>query len=133
MAGLFVVVGGAQAYLVAHNQLHDQLGFLATQLTWVVLVPAGLLMVWLSRRLATQPRTAVLASALAGLLGGVGCIFANVLLQAVRQDHLYESYPGIMPAFVLVSILSVLAAGPILGGAVGVVGPAVLTVRSNSA
>lgn len=126
-AGLFVVVGGAQAYLVAHDQLHGQLGLLAIQLTWVVLVPAGLLVVWLSRRLASQPRNAVLASALAGLLGGIGCIFANVLLQAVRQDHLSESYPGIMPAFVLVSILAVLAAGPLLGGVVGSLGSALRT------
>lgn len=133
IAGLFVTVGAAQAYLVAHDQLHDQLGFLVTQLTWVVIVPSGLLVVWLSRRLARQPRTAVLASALAGFLGGVGCFLANVLLQAVRQDHLYESYPGIMPAFVLVSILAVLAAGPLLGGVVGVFGPALRATRSKRA
>lgn len=133
IAGLFVAVGGAQAYLVAHDQLHDQLGFLATQLTWVVLIPAGLLAVWPSRLLAAQPRTAVLASALAGFLGDVGCIIANVLLQAVRPDHLYESYPGIIPVFVLVSILSVLAAGPLLGGVVGVFGPALRTPGSQSA
>lgn len=130
---VFVAVGAAQAYLVAHDQLHDQLGFLAIQLTWVALVPAGLLVVWLSRHLATQPRTAVLASALAGFLGGIGCILADVLLQAVRQNYPYESYPGIMPAFVLVSILSVLAAGPLLGGVVGVVGPALRTTRSRPA
>jgi hypothetical protein len=131
IAGLIVAVGGTQAYLVAHDQLHDQLGFLATQLSWVVLVLAGLIVVWLSRRLATQPRTAVLASALAGLLGAIGCIIANVPLQAVRQDHLSESYPGIIPAFVLVSILAVLAAGPLLGGVVGVFGSALRTAQST--
>lgn len=133
IAGLCVVVGVAQAYLVAHDQLHDQLGFLAMQLTWVVLVPAGLLMVWLSRRPATQPRNALLASALAGFLGGVGCIIANVLMPAARHEHLDESYPGIMPAFVLVSILSVLAAGPLLGVVVGIIGPALGIPRSKRA
>ncbi|MBA3825145.1 MAG: hypothetical protein H0X24_14765 [Ktedonobacterales bacterium] len=133
LAGLFVAAGVAQAYLITHDQLHDQLGFLATQLTWVVFVPGVLLVAWLSRRLASQPRHAVLASALAGFIGSVGCIIANVLLQTVRQDHLNESYPGIMPAFLLVSFLSVLAAGPLLGGVVGAFAPTLRTSQSKTA
>jgi spore maturation protein SpmA len=132
IAGLFIAVGGIQSYLVTHDQLHDQLGFLAIQMTWIVLIPASLLIAWLSRRLAAQPRSALLASVLAGFLGGIGCIIANALLQAVRQDHLNESYPGIMPAFLLTSFLLVLALGPLLGGIVGVFGPLLRTSQPKA-
>jgi hypothetical protein len=136
IAVLFVAVGIAQAYLVAHDQLHDQLGYLAMQLTWVVLIPTGLLIIWLDRHLAKQLpgiSARVLASALAGFLGGVGCIIANVPLQAIQHEHLNESYPGVMPAFVLVSFLAMLVAGPLLGVMLGICGSAVSTLRSRTA
>jgi hypothetical protein len=36
----------------------QQLSYLARQLTWIVLVPAGLIIVWLGRRLAPQAHSA---------------------------------------------------------------------------
>jgi uncharacterized membrane protein YeaQ/YmgE (transglycosylase-associated protein family) len=133
IAGLFVAVGILQAYLVTQDRLHDQFGFLAMQLTWIILVPAGVLLVWLGRRLAAQPHRAGAVLLASALLGGVGCIVANVLLQITRQGHPLESYPGLMPAFVLVSVLSVFVAGPLLGVVLGISGPALSTLRSRTA
>jgi hypothetical protein len=124
-AGLFVAVGAFQAYLVAHDWLHGRPGFLALQLTWVVAIPVGLLLLRLGRRLAARARgvgTVARAGALAGLVGSAGCVLANVLLQVTRQGHPLESYPGVMPAFLPPSILGVLLAGTLLGMALGLGG-----------
>jgi hypothetical protein len=124
-AGLYVAVGVVQAYLVAQDRLHDQLGWLALQLTWAVAIPVGALLLWLGRRLARHAIAAVArAGAVAGLLGGIGCVLANAMLQATWREHWAESYPGIMPAFVPVSIIAVLAAGVVLGAVLGVAGRA---------
>jgi hypothetical protein len=130
IAGLFVAVGVFQASLVAQHQL----SFLALQLTWIILVPAGLLLIWLGHHLATLAlRASAVASAgaLAGLLGGAGCVFANILLQITRRQHPLESYPGLIPAFVAVSVLSVLAAGILLGAACGISGSLLGAARAS--
>jgi hypothetical protein len=58
---------------------NDRLGYRALQLSWVVLVAAGLVIVWLGRRLPAQPHragTALLTSALTACLGGVASVAA---------------------------------------------------------
>jgi hypothetical protein len=121
IACLFVAVGMLQASFVAWHQLT----LFVLQLTWIELIPAGLFVVWFGHRLAArgQPISAIIpASALAGFLGGAGCVMANIFLQVARREHPLESYPGLMPAFVAVSLVSVLAAGPLLGAALGLGG-----------
>jgi hypothetical protein len=121
-AGLFVAVGAFQAYLVAHDWLHGQPGFLALQLTWIVDIPAGLLLLRLGRHLAARARgvgAIARAEALAGLMGSSGCVLANAVLQMTRREHPLQSYQGVMPAFVPESILAVLLAGALVGVALG--------------
>ena len=125
IAGLFVAVGAIQGYLVAEDRLHDQPGFLALQLTWVVIIPVGLLLLRLGHRAGARAHgvgAVARAGALAGLVGSAGCVMANVLLQVARQEHPLESYPGVIPAFVPQSIVVVLLAGTLLGMALGLGG-----------
>lgn len=127
IAGIFVAAGAFQAYLVRQDRLHGALGFLALQLTWAMVIPAGFVVLYMGRRLAARARSAGVvarAGALAGLMGSTGCVLANALLQWTWRAHRMESYPGVMPAFVPESIVAVLMAGTLLGLALGLSGMA---------